>query len=56
MQMLPDFDKNAAFIWACYLVGAVSILVTILLVALRARTARAAMIRAEARLRGDRSE
>ena len=51
--MLPDFDKNAAFIWACYAVGAIGILTTILLVTLRARAARAAMIRAEARLRGD---
>ena len=51
--MLPDFDKNAAFIWACYAIGAAGILMTVLLVTLRARAARAAMIRAEARLHGD---
>ena len=51
--MLPDFDKNAAFIWACYAIGTAGILVTILLVTLRARAARTAMNRAEARLRGD---
>jgi heme exporter protein CcmD len=51
--MLPDFDKNAAFIWACFAIGAVGLFVTILIVALRARAARAAMERAEARLRGD---
>jgi len=51
--MLPDFDKNAAFIWACYAVGAAGILLTIALVTLRARAAKAAMLRAEARLRGE---
>jgi len=51
--MLPDFDKNAAFIWACYAIGGAGILATILLVTYRARAARAAMNRAEARLRGD---
>jgi len=51
--MLPDFDKNAAFIWACFAIGAGSLFVTILIVTLRARAARAAMTRAETRLRGD---
>ena len=51
--MLPDFDKNAAFIWACYAIGAAGILLTIALVAFRARASKAAMLRAEARLRRD---
>ena len=51
--MFPEFDKNAAFIWACYAVGTAGIFLTVLLVILRARAARAAMRRAEARLRGD---
>ena len=51
--MLPDFDKNAVFIWACYGIGAAGLLLTILVVTLRARAARAAMLRAEARLRGE---
>ena len=51
--MLPEFDKNAAFIWACYAIGSLGLLATILIVALRARNARASMQRAEARLRGD---
>ena len=51
--MLPEFDKNAAYIWACYAIGAGGLLLTILLVNLRARAARAALQRAEARLNGD---
>ncbi len=51
--MLPDFDKNAAFIWACYGIGAASLVLTIVIVTLRAKTSRAKMQRAEARLRGD---
>ena len=51
--MLPEFDKNAVYIWACYAIGTAGILTTILLVTLRARAAQAAMRRAEARLRGD---
>nr|WP_321360127.1 heme exporter protein CcmD [uncultured Hyphomonas sp.] len=51
--MLPDFDKNAVYIWACYAIGAVSLTLTLVIVLLRARTARARMLRAEARLRGD---
>jgi heme exporter protein CcmD len=38
--MIPDFDRNAAFIWACYAVGAVPILLAILLTVLQARAAR----------------
>jgi heme exporter protein CcmD len=42
------FDKNAGFIWAAYGMGAVSVLVTAVLVVLAARRARARMIRLEA--------
>ena len=51
--MLPDFDKNAVFIWACYGIGAVSLGLTILIVTLRAKASQAKMQRAEVRLRGD---
>ncbi|MEZ5999969.1 heme exporter protein CcmD [Hyphomonas sp.] len=51
--MLPDFDKNAVFIWACYGIGAISLGLTILIVTLRAKAARAKMQRTYARLRGD---
>ena len=51
--MLPDFDKNAAFIWACYAIGAISLGLTILIVTLRAKASQTKMQRAEARLRGD---
>lgn len=51
--MLPDFDKNAVFIWACYGIGAISLGLTILIVTLRAKASQARMQRAEARLRGD---
>ena len=51
--MIPDFDKNAVFIWACYGIGAVSLGLTILIVTLRAKASQAKMQRAEARLRGD---
>ena len=51
--MLPDFDKNAVFIWACYGIGAVSLGLTILIVTPRAKASQAKMQRAEARLRGD---
>jgi heme exporter protein CcmD len=51
--MLPDFDKNAVFIWACYGIGTISLGLTILLVILRAKSSQAKMQRAEARLRGD---
>lgn len=51
--MVPDFDKNAVFIWACYGIGAISLGLTILIVTLRAKAAQAKMQQAEARLRGD---
>ena len=37
---MPEFDKNAAYIWACYALGALLILGTTLQVILAARTAR----------------
>ncbi len=38
--MIPEFDRNAAFIWACYAAGAIPILLAIAHTALRARKAR----------------
>ncbi|WP_353256197.1 heme exporter protein CcmD [Hyphomonas sp.] len=37
---MPEFDKNAAYIWACYGIGALLILALTLQVALAARSAR----------------
>lgn len=37
---MPEFDKNAAYIWACYALGALLILGTTLQVILSARAAR----------------
>lgn len=37
---MPEFDKNAAFIWACYGLGALMILAAIVQTLLAARTAR----------------
>jgi heme exporter protein CcmD len=37
---MPEFDKNAAYIWACYAVGALLILGLTLQVVLAARSAR----------------
>ncbi len=37
---MPEFDKNAAFIWACYAIGALLILGAVLQTALAARAAR----------------
>lgn len=54
--MLPDFDKNAAYIWACFALGAASIALTIVIVTFRARAAKAAMAKAEARLRDGASQ
>ena len=45
--MLPELDKNAAFIWACYGIGALLIGATILGVMIRARRARAQLKRDE---------
>jgi heme exporter protein CcmD len=38
---MPDFDKNAAYIWACYGVGALIILALTVQTLLAARAARA---------------
>lgn len=43
--MIPVFDKNAAFIWACYGLGALMIVATIITVALKARIAKRALAR-----------
>lgn len=37
---MPEFDKNAAYIWACYGLGALLILGAILQTTLAARAAR----------------
>lgn len=37
---MPEFDKNAAYIWACYGLGALMIIGTALQVILAARAAR----------------
>ncbi|MFN7056220.1 heme exporter protein CcmD [Hyphomonas sp.] len=37
---MPEFDKNAAYIWACYLVGALTIGAAVLHAWLSARAAR----------------
>ncbi|MBA3068620.1 MAG: heme exporter protein CcmD [Hyphomonas sp.] len=37
---MPEFDKNAAYIWACFGLGALMILATTLQVILAARAAR----------------
>ncbi len=37
---MPEFDKNAVYIWACYAFGALLILGAALQVMLAARTAR----------------
>lgn len=51
--MLPQFDKNAAFIWASYGLGVLMIGVTILTVMLKARAAKANLARLEATIRED---
>lgn len=45
--MLPEFDKNAAFIWACYGLGALMICATLITVLLKARAAKAGLARIE---------
>ena len=37
---MPEFDKNAAYIWACFALGAALILITTVQVTLAARKAR----------------
>ncbi|MFN3911803.1 heme exporter protein CcmD [Hyphomonas sp.] len=45
---MPEFDKNAAYIWACFGLGALMILVTTLQVILAARAARKRLAALEA--------
>ncbi|KCZ55794.1 hypothetical protein HY29_10535 [Hyphomonas beringensis] len=47
--MLPEFDKNAAFIWASYALGAIMIGGAILTVMMKARLAKAELARTQAR-------
>ena len=47
MGWLPQFDKNTAFIWASYGVGAAMILLSALGVWLRARASKRALERLE---------
>lgn len=47
IEILPQFDKNAAFIWACYGVSAAVLLLTGLWVWITARGARRALQRAQ---------
>ncbi|MEH6410280.1 MAG: heme exporter protein CcmD [Hyphomonas sp.] len=49
MDLLPDFGKNAAYIWACYGIGLVLIGGTVIGVLFRARNAKHRL----ARLKGD---
>ncbi|MDF1807821.1 heme exporter protein CcmD [Hyphomonas sp.] len=49
--MLPDFDSNAAFIWASYSVGLLLIGGAMASVWLKARAAKTELIRIEARIR-----
>jgi heme exporter protein D len=49
--MLPDFDSNAAFIWASYAVGLLLIGSAMLGVMVKARAARTQLVRIEARTR-----
>lgn len=41
---MPEFDKNAAYIWACYGIGALLILGLTLQVVLAARAARKRLV------------
>lgn len=49
MDLLPDFGKNAAYIWACYGIGLALIGSTAIGVVVKARSAK----RRLARLKGD---
>ncbi len=46
--MMPDFDKNAAFIWACYGLGAILIAATLVHALISARAARRRLAALEA--------
>lgn len=45
---MPEFDKNAAYIWACYALGALMILGAAVQAALAARAARRRLAALEA--------
>jgi len=45
MELLPDLDKNAAYIWVCYGLGALLVGGTVIGVVLKARAAKAALRR-----------
>ena len=47
MDILPVFDKNAAFIWACYIVGFTTLFALGLYVLIKSRRAKAALDRIE---------
>lgn len=47
MDILPVFDKNAAFIWACYTVGFATLFALGLYVLIKSRRAKAALERIE---------
>lgn len=47
MDILPVFDKNAAFIWACYIVGFATLFALGLYVLIKSRRAKAALERIE---------
>ncbi|MEM9669583.1 MAG: heme exporter protein CcmD [Pseudomonadota bacterium] len=54
MDMLPDFDKNAAYIWTVYALATLTLGTTILITALRARSAQATEARLQAMREDDR--
>lgn len=47
MDILPVFDKNAAFIWACYIVGFTTLFALGIYVWMKSRRAKAALARSE---------
>jgi heme exporter protein CcmD len=48
MELIPDLGKNAAYIWACYGLGALLIGGAILGTVFKARAAKAALARMQA--------
>jgi len=47
--MLPEFDKNTAFIWACYGLGSLILGITLIAALLKAHFAKVRLARLEAR-------
>jgi heme exporter protein CcmD len=45
MDILPDFGKNAAYIWACYGLGLILIAGAVIAVLMKAQSARKALER-----------